>query len=33
MRTFTLLFLSAVTAIGADISGVIKLDGPQPKRP
>ena len=33
MRTFTLLFLSAVTAIGAEISGVIKLDGPQPKRP
>ena len=33
MRTFTLLFLSAVTAIGTDISGVIKLDGPQPKRP
>mgnify|MGYP003301052980 CR=1 FL=1 len=33
MRTFTLLFLSAVTAIGADISGVIKLDGQQPNRP
>ena len=33
MRTFTLLLLSAVTAIGAEISGVIKLDGPQPKRP
>ena len=33
MRTFSLLFLSAVTAIGAEITGVIKLDGPQPKRP
>ena len=33
MRIFTLLLLSAVTAIGAEISGVIKLDGPQPKRP
>jgi len=33
MRILTLLFLSAATAIAAEVSGVIKLDGPQPKRP
>ena len=33
MRTLTLLFISAVAATAADISGIIKLDGPQPKRP
>ena len=33
MRVLTLLFLSAATAIAAEVSGVIKLDGPQPKRP
>jgi len=33
MRVLTLFILSAVTAIGADVSGVIKLNGPKPKRP
>ena len=33
MRTLTLLFISAGAAMAADISGIIKLDGPQPKRP
>jgi len=33
MRTLTLLFISAAAAMAADISGIIKLDGPQPKRP
>ena len=33
MRTLTLLILSAATALAADVSGVIKLNGPQPKRP
>tara|TARA_Y100000588_G_scaffold115581_1_gene126625 strand:+ start:106 stop:810 length:705 start_codon:yes stop_codon:yes gene_type:complete len=33
MRILTLLFLSAATAIAAEVSGIIKLDGPQPKRP
>ena len=33
MRTLTLLFISASAAMAADISGIIKLDGPQPKRP
>lgn len=33
MRTLALLFLSAATAFAAEVSGVIKLDGPQPKRP
>ena len=32
MRTLTLLFISASAAMAADISGIIKLDGPQPKR-
>ena len=33
MRVLTLFILSAATAIGADVSGVIKLNGPKPKRP
>ena len=33
MRILALLFLSAATVIAAEVSGVIKLDGPQPKRP
>ena len=33
MRTLTLLFISAAAATAADVSGLIKLDGPQPKRP
>ena len=33
MRTLSLLFFSAATAIAADIFGIIKLDGPPPKRP
>ena len=32
MRTLTLLFISAAAAMAVDISGIIKLDGPQPKR-
>ena len=32
MRTLTLLFISAAAAMAADISGIIKLDGPRPKR-
>ena len=33
MRLLALLLVSTATAIAADVSGVIKLDGPQPKRP
>ena len=33
MRTLPLLFISAAAAMAADISGIIKLDGPHPKRP
>ena len=33
MRTLTLLFISAAAATAADVSGLIKLDGPQPKSP
>ena len=32
MRTLTLLFISAAAAMAADISGIINLDGPRPKR-
>ena len=32
MRTLALLFISAAAAMAADISGIIKLDGPRPKR-
>ena len=32
MRTLTLLILSATTALAPDVSGVIKLNGQQPKR-
>ena len=33
MRLLALLLVSTATAIAADVSGIIKLDGPQPKRP
>ena len=33
MRLLALLLVSTATTIAADVSGVIKLDGPQPKRP
>ena len=33
MKLITLLLISTVTTMAADISGVIKLDGPRPKRP
>ncbi len=33
MKLITLLLISTATVMSADISGIIKLDGPQPKRP
>jgi hypothetical protein len=33
MRLLALLLISTAAAMAADISGIIKLDGPQPKRP
>tara|TARA_B100000676_G_scaffold4108_1_gene3732 strand:+ start:1671 stop:2381 length:711 start_codon:yes stop_codon:yes gene_type:complete len=33
LQALTFLLLSATASLAADITGVIKLDGPQPKRP
>ena len=33
LQVLTFLLLSATASLAADITGVIKLDGPQPKRP
>ena len=33
MRLLALLLVSTATVMAADVSGIIKLDGPQPKRP
>ena len=33
MRLLALLLVSTATVMAADVSGIIKLNGPQPKRP
>ena len=33
MRLLALLLVSTATVMAVDVSGIIKLDAPQPKRP